>query len=45
MSLQAALRIAVDLRLFERMRQEESCPKSSGRLAEMVGADPLLLGM
>ena len=45
MSLQAAFRTAVDLKLFEKMREEGSCAKSSVRLASMVGADPLLLGM
>ena len=40
----AALRIGVDLNVFEKLDERNGAPKSSKELAKMTGADPHLIG-
>ena len=40
----AALRIGVDLNVFEKLDERNGAAKSSKELAEMTGADPHLIG-
>ncbi|KAI9872150.1 MAG: hypothetical protein M1830_002023, partial [Pleopsidium flavum] len=40
----SAIRVAIDLGVFEKLMQDEGSPKSSSQLGTAVGADPQLLG-
>ncbi|KAK7885766.1 hypothetical protein LTR67_010118 [Exophiala xenobiotica] len=41
----AALRMAVDMRLFDHLAAEQSSPKSSAQLAAACSAEPWLVGL
>jgi hypothetical protein len=40
----AAIRVCIDLKLFDKMQEDGGSAKSVEQLAKMTGADPKLLG-
>lgn len=40
-----AIRVCIDLKLFEKMQEDGAGAKSAEQLAKMTGADPRLLGI
>ena len=41
----AAIRVCIDLKLFDKMQEDGGSAKSVEQLAKMTGADPKLLGI